>query len=122
MLSPTRTVISRALVIVGAIHSGPGGIIVTVMLALHCAVPPAPVKVPVYVFVAVGDTDVEPDGIATEPMPSSSEPLVTFCEVHERVALPPISIDEGETERVQDGADGKGGVCTMIVAEHTTSP
>lgn len=51
-------------------HNGADGVVVTVMVALHVAVPPAPWTVAVYVVVCVGETTREPrlTGV-TDPMP-----------------------------------------------------
>ena len=50
--------------------AGGGGVAVTTIVAVHVTEPPAPVAVPVYVVVAVGDTGFEPDATGvTAPMP-----------------------------------------------------
>jgi hypothetical protein len=93
---------------VGAV--GGGGAAVTVIVALHCTEPPAPVAVPVYVTVVAGVTVVLPDATGvTEPMLWSTENEVALVVVHESTDKSPVWIAVGFAERVQVGAGGGGG-------------
>ena len=90
--------------------TGAGGVAATVMLAEHVAVPPAPAAVPVYMIVAAGVTDVEPEATGvTEPTPLSIANAVVFAVVHESVEDEPVVMDAGDAVRVQIGAAGAGG-------------
>jgi len=77
--------------------------------------------VPVYVVVAVGETEVEPlaTGV-TEPTPLSMEKEAAFEVVQESVAEPPFWMDGGLAESEHVGAAGGGGVVTVTVVVQCT--
>lgn len=98
--------------------------VVTVTVAEQEIVPPAPVAVPVYVVVTVGDTEFVPTltGV-TEPIPLLMLNVVAFDVVHDSVDEEPLLIVVGEAISVQTGALGGGGAdVTVIVAVHVTEP
>ena len=71
---------------------------------LHCALPPAPVQLAVYVVVCDGETEVLPD--VGEPLPVEKfVPVhdVAFADVHVRVELLPCVTDVGSKESVHIG-------------------
>ena len=61
---------------------------VTTNVALVVDVPPGPVACAVYTVVTLGDTGIDPDGAATDPIPLMLIE-VAFAEVQERVATLP---------------------------------
>lgn len=70
---------------------GGGGVVVTVMVARHVAVPPAPVTVAVYVVVCAGETTRDPDATGvTAPMPWLIEIEVALLVVHDKVEELPV--------------------------------
>ncbi len=71
-----------------SVQVGALGVGITVTVFAHVTLPPAPVAVRVYVFVALGETLCEPL-TPTAPTPWSIEILEAFEVVHESVdALP----------------------------------
>jgi hypothetical protein len=82
---------------------------VTVTVVLHVTVPPAPVAVPVYTVVDVGDTECDPlaTGV-TDPIPRFIENDVALFVVHDRVEADPVCMEEGDAESTQVGAGGGG--------------
>ena len=79
---------------------GAGIFAMTVTVAEHTAVPPAPVTVSVYVVVWVGFTDFEP----LVPVPTLGIlPDVAFCEAHVKVTGCPAVTEVGEAVMVQVG-------------------
>lgn len=89
---------------------GGGGSGVTVTVAEHVTEPLAPVAVPVYVTVVIGDTEREPKAAGvTKPIPVSMLNAIAFSVVHESVAEFPVCIAVGFAERTQVGPGGGGG-------------
>ena len=80
------------------------------------AVPPVPVAVKVKVVVVVGETEVAPE-TGTTPIPEI-DTVVALVEVQLRIALPPLTIEVGETEAVMVG----GGSVTVRVTEAVAVP
>lgn len=74
----------------------------------------------VYVFVAVGDTVVEPFAVERAPTSGVIENEVAFVVVHESTDEPPVSIDVADASSVHEGDEGGGS--TVMVPLHTTEP
>jgi len=103
-----------------------GGVTVPTDTVTDCVTdPPLPVQESVYVVLAVGDTDCEPD-IAFVPLhPPDAVHDEALVELHESVEDCPDVIDVGLAESERVGADDGGGVyvpppeITFAVAELT---
>ena len=68
----------------------------TVTVTDDCLVVPVEeVAVAIYVVVDVGETDLVPDGVATEPIPLSICIEVAFVDVQESVLEFPVTITRG---------------------------
>ena len=81
-----------------------GGVTPTPTLALHVALPPAPVTVAVYRVEEVGETDLVPAAIGViAPTPWLMVPEVAFVLVQESVDELPAVMEAGEEVRVQEG-------------------
>ena len=122
--SPEETALGLAeSVQVGAVGGG-GGVVVTVMVAEQCTVPPEPVAVPVYVVSEVGDTEANPVATSvTTPTLWSMEKAFAPVVVHKSLAWLPTVTEVGLAESVQVGAAGGGWiVVTVTVAEQCTKP
>jgi hypothetical protein len=68
----------------------------------------------------LGETLVDPSG-ATAPMSWSIVPEVTFCDVHESFAAPPVSIVVGSRIIEHDGAGGSEVVSLLVMVQVLTS-
>lgn len=105
-----------------SVHAGAGGPEDTVTVAEQVTVPPAPVAVPVYVVVTVGDTACVPAATGvTAPIPWLREKVVAFWVVHESVEEPPELMVVGFAVSVQ-ATEGGGLEVTTTVAVHVTVP
>ena len=82
--------------------------------------PFAPVTVPVYVVVTLGETEREPPTTGvTEPIPWLREMDVALVVVHASEEAAPLSMDAGDAVRVQLGT---GTAVTVTVAVHGVEP
>jgi len=106
------------------VHDGAvGGTLVTVTVAVQCAMAPSFVAVPVYVVVTVGETDLEPADVGvTIPMSLSIEKEVELVAVQERVAALPRVIEPGDADRVQLGAFGGVFTTATVAVQCATTP
>ena len=86
----------------------------------HVTEPPAPVAVPVYVVVVVGETEDEPPATGeTEPMPLLIENVVALPVTHESEDVAPCGTAVGFAVSEQVGG---GGATTVTMVEQVAVP